>query len=84
MTVGMLWFDNDSNSDLTSKVARAASYYVGKYGDHPNLCYIHPRTASKIDEECSEEQEIKAGEIEVLRTIAGRPHQGGIGSQSQS
>lgn len=84
MNVGMLWFDNDSNSDLTSKVARAASYYVGKYGDHPNLCFIHPSTASKIDEECSEEQEIKAGEIEVRLTNSVLPHHFWIGTQIQS
>jgi hypothetical protein len=83
MNVGMLWFDNDSNSDLTTKVARAASYYMGKYGDHPNLCYIHPSTASKIDEECSEEQEIKAGEIEVRLTNSVLPHHFWIGTQIQ-
>jgi len=42
MDIGMLWFDNDKNADLNAKVARAASYYQKKYGQSPNLCFVHP------------------------------------------
>jgi len=42
MNIGMLWFDNDKKSDLSSKIQRAASYYRDKYGRTPNLCFIHP------------------------------------------
>ncbi len=42
MNVGMLWFDNDKKADLQVKVARAASYYRKKYGQSPNLCFVHP------------------------------------------
>ncbi len=42
MDVGMLWFDNDKKADLQVKVARAASYYQKKYGQSPNLCFVHP------------------------------------------
>jgi hypothetical protein len=42
MNIGMLWFDNDTKSDLSDKVERAASYYQKKYGKRPDLCYIHP------------------------------------------
>jgi hypothetical protein len=44
MNIGMLWFDNDNKSDLTTKIQRAANYYHTKYGKAPNLCLVHPRT----------------------------------------
>ena len=42
MDIGMLWFDNDKNCDLDAKVERAATYYHKKYGQSPNLCFVHP------------------------------------------
>lgn len=42
MDIGMLWFDNNPQTDLQSKVARAAAYYQKKYGQTPNLCFVHP------------------------------------------
>lgn len=84
MNVGMLWFDNDSNSDLTSKVARAANYYAGKYGGHPNLCFIHPSMALKDGDHVSGEQKIKAGDIEVRLTNSVLPHHFWIGTQAQN
>lgn len=84
MNIGMLWFDNDSNSDLTSKVARAANYYAGKYGDQPNICFIHPSMALKEDEKSSEEQKFKAGDIEVRLTKSVLPHHFWIGTQAQN
>ena len=42
MNIGMLWFDNDTKSDLTAKLRRAATYYQDKYGQAPNLCFVHP------------------------------------------
>ncbi len=46
MITGMLWFDNDKTTDLPNKVARAAAYYQKKYGETPNLCYVHPQTVT--------------------------------------
>jgi len=46
MDVGMLWFDNDKSADLDSKVKRAANYYQKKYGQSPNLCFVHPSMLS--------------------------------------
>ena len=57
MEIGMLWFDNDSKNDLSSKVKKAADYYRSKYGQDPNLCYVHP---SMIPEES-----VKTGKISV-------------------
>ena len=42
MKTGMLWFDNDPKTDLPAKIERAAEYYFKKYGQHPNLCFVHP------------------------------------------
>lgn len=42
MNIGMLWFDNDPKSDLSVKIERAAVYYREKYGQSPNLCFVHP------------------------------------------
>jgi hypothetical protein len=40
--MGMLWFDNDPKMDLQGKIKRAAEYYRNKYGQTPNLCFVHP------------------------------------------
>lgn len=46
MDIGMLWFDNDKNANLDAKVKQAASYYQKKYGQSPNLCFVHPNMLS--------------------------------------
>lgn len=42
MKTGMLWFDNDPKTDLETKIQKAARYYQSKYGENPNLCFVHP------------------------------------------
>lgn len=42
MNTGMLWYDNDSQIDIRAKLARAIAYYQKKYGQMPDLCYVHP------------------------------------------
>lgn len=42
MDIGMLWFDNDPKADLAEKIQKAAAYYRQKYGQTPDLCFIHP------------------------------------------
>lgn len=76
MEIGMLWFDNDPKSDLQSKVTRAAAYYRSKYGEEPNLCFVHP---SMIPEEISH-----AGKIAVRSNNAIIPHHFWIGVQKQT
>jgi len=41
MNIGMLWFDNSSQT-LSQKVKEAAAYYLKKYRLKPNLCLVHP------------------------------------------
>jgi hypothetical protein len=47
MNLGMLWFDNNPKTDLTTKIADAVTYYQKKYGRRPNLCFVHPSLLSK-------------------------------------
>lgn len=42
MNIGMLWFDNDPQIDIRTKLNRAIAYYQKKYGQTPDLCYVHP------------------------------------------
>ena len=42
MNTGMLWFDNDPQIDIRTKINRAIAYYQKKYGQPPDLCYVHP------------------------------------------
>jgi hypothetical protein len=66
MNVGMLWFDNDSKADLTTKLNRAVSYYQNKYGQRPNLCFVHPTMLK--------DSPSKEGDIEVRTTRSVRPN----------
>ena len=45
MKVGMLWFDAEQGQPLEARLARADSYYREKYGEQPNLCFMHPTAA---------------------------------------
>ncbi len=38
---GLLWYDGDPKSALTSKVERAAARYLAKFGQRPNACFVH-------------------------------------------
>ena len=75
MEIGMLWFDNDPKSDVTSKVRKAADYYRQKYGESPNLCFVHP---SMIPEDKTD-----TGEISVRINQTMLPHHFWIGVHSQ-
>ena len=48
MRTGMLWFDNDPKSDLRTKINRAADYYQKKYGQKPDLCFVHPSMVTPV------------------------------------
>lgn len=77
MDVGMLWFDNDKERDLTTKVMRAADYYRQKYGNVPNLCYVHPNMLPVIKE--GDNKKVMAGQIEVRSTTSVLPNHFWIG-----
>jgi hypothetical protein len=61
MNIGMLWFDNDTKSELTVRVERAAAYYRTKYGRTPNLCFVHPSMLASAGAQASTEPGKKSG-----------------------
>jgi hypothetical protein len=42
MRIGMLWFDDNTQRDLVTKIDRAVRHYEAKYGTYPTICYVHP------------------------------------------
>ncbi|MEJ2757899.1 MAG: hypothetical protein P8046_05385 [Anaerolineales bacterium] len=62
MISGMLWFDNDPKTALTSKIDRAAQYYKTKYGQTAEVCYLNPRTKGEAEVDLSG-LEVKTSEI---------------------
>lgn len=76
MNIGMLWFDNDTKSNLYAKIGRAISYYEKKYGREPDLCFVHP---SMLPEELS-----KSGGIEIRTTSSVLPNHFWIGINSEN
>ncbi len=79
MDDGMLWFDNDPQTDLTSKIGRAADYYRKKYGIIPDLCMVHP----SMLKECSDLVDGCAGKIAVKANRLILPDHLWIGSEDK-
>ncbi len=71
MDIGMLWFDNDPKRDLGAKVQTAAAYYLQKYGQAPNLCFVHP---SMLPDESG-----RAGAVSIMTNITVLPNHFWIG-----
>lgn len=42
MNIGMLWYDNDHQAEINTKIQRAATYYHTKYGVDPNVVFVNP------------------------------------------
>jgi len=84
MDIGMLWFDNSQQEDLKSKIARAAAYYQKKYGQNPNMCFVHPSMLGingKKEMEASEPS-IKTGKVEVRPSVSILPNHFWIGVET--
>ncbi len=79
MNIGMLWFDNDPKTELTSKVERAASYYQNKYGRQPTLCFVHPSMIGSFIDDNGEPASVKTAGIEVRPTRTVLPNHFWIG-----
>ncbi len=68
MKIGMLWFDNDKQTDLITKIETASVYYFQKYGKRPNICFVHPCMLPKRENHSENQKEAttyKAGNVEV-------------------
>jgi hypothetical protein len=66
MKTGMLWFDNDPKTDLPTKISRAAAYYLKKYGEMPDVCFVHPTMTAGI------QQRAQGIQVKVTRQVL--PH----------
>jgi len=42
MKTGMLWMDKEPDGALEVKIRRAVRYYQQRFGQLPNLCFVHP------------------------------------------
>lgn len=65
MNIGMLWFDNDPKTDLSTKIDRAKTYYRTKYGKTPNLCFVHPSMIPAPVEGEEQPEKLTTGDIEI-------------------
>ncbi len=78
MNIGMLWFDNDPRTGVQAKIERAATYYRNKYGNTPNLCFVHPSMLVKNGGN-SEAAPVPNGNIEVRPSTSVLPNHIWIG-----
>jgi mevalonate pyrophosphate decarboxylase len=76
MNIGMLWFDNDPKTDITVKISRAVDYYRQKYGQTPNLCFVHPSMVKSGP--------AKTGNIEVRSSRSVLPNHFWLGQNAGS
>lgn len=68
MKIGMLWFDNDKQTDLVTKIETASAYYFQKYGKRPNICFVHPSMLPRRENPSENQKEAdtyKAGNVVV-------------------
>lgn len=63
MEIGMLWFDNNKEVDLFTRIKRAVEYYKEKYGKDPNVCFIHP---SMLPDDYSESKPLSLKSITTI------------------
>jgi len=71
MNIGMLWFDNDPKADFKVKLERATNYYRTKYGQIPNVCFVHPSMVPS--------NQTRSGLIEIRPNRSVRPNHFWIG-----
>jgi hypothetical protein len=84
MDIGMLWFDNDKQSDLTIKVNKAVTHYHTKYGQKPNLCFVNPCMIANNGMNIPESKKYPktANEIEIRESKTLLPNHFWIGIKS--
>jgi hypothetical protein len=46
MQTGLLWYDDDPQRPLETKISLAAERYRDKYGRLPDTCYVHPQAVA--------------------------------------
>jgi hypothetical protein len=76
MKTGLLWFDDDPRKELEEKVLRAAAHYERKYGQLPELCYVHPSAfnGNGNGKRGKKSDVVKAGDVEIRPGRSVLPH----------
>jgi hypothetical protein len=62
---GLLWYDDDPKRELGDKVLQAAKRYRQKYGEAPNVCYVHPSTMG----ETADDNDVNGVRVAVLPSV---------------
>jgi hypothetical protein len=65
MKSGMLWFDNNTKTNLAQKLETAATYYEIKFGRKPTAAHVNPKDLTQA-------QKINDINVSPLRSIL--PH----------
>lgn len=42
MNIGMMWFNNDPKTPVSTRIEEAIKYYKEKYNKNPDICYCNP------------------------------------------
>ena len=48
MLTGTMWFDNSAGTSFGSRLEKATSFYMRRYGEAPNLCLVHPSMLNAV------------------------------------
>lgn len=40
--IGLLWYDDNPTRTFAQRIAPAVARYIDKFGNVPNVCYVHP------------------------------------------
>ncbi len=75
LRTGMLWFDNSTQRSLRAKISLAAKRYQDKYGEPPNVCYVHGEDA--------DQDAIQEGTLRIIRSRDILPHHYWLGVASR-
>lgn len=84
MKTGLLWFDDDPHRKLEEKVLRAAAHYERKYGQAPDVCFVHPSVFGRNGKRGERSGVRKAGEVEIRAGCSVLPDHFWLGVAEQS
>lgn len=78
MKTGLLWYDDNPKHDLCHIIRQAAGRYRIKFGQEPDICYVHPSALGDND------KVNKVGAVRVSSRPAVLRHHFWIGKEEQS
>ncbi len=84
MNTGMLWFDNNKQTTIPTKIEQAVKYYREKYEQEPDICYLNPQmlpvSGKNLSKKSKEKGEkLTVGNLEIQQTPLVLPNHFWIG-----